>query len=144
MGGNGAQPSRDASIDKPLRVQYGAPPRSAKLEDTDWKFVQFGNRVATEDLDASGIYFRLRSHGKRMRVFDGCNVIFGRYELNDQKLRFLIVGVTEWTCTKEAEQRRALLNALKASSRWNILGDQLELYDVRSEILARFETHAAK
>jgi heat shock protein HslJ len=119
-------------------------PLRAKLEDMDWKFIRFGDESATEAREPTDIYLRLRSKGNGMRLFDGCNVIFGRYQLDAQKLRFLIAGVTEWECTRAMEERRQLLKVLQASSRWNILGEHLELYGSRSNLLAQFEAPRLK
>lgn len=120
------------------------PAQNIRLEDTDWKFIRFGNEAANDTHGPGDIYLRLRSNGKGMRLFDGCNVIFGRYEVNEQKLRFLIAGVTKWECTRGPEERRQLLKVLQASSRWNILDDSLELYGAGSNLLARFEAQRGK
>jgi heat shock protein HslJ/uncharacterized lipoprotein NlpE involved in copper resistance len=127
-------------VDLSTEEKCADPPRTAKLEDTDWEFSQ---RVNAE-FDSGGIYLRLRSRGTGMRLFDGCNVIYGGYTLHGQKLRFLINGITKWKCSNAAYEQRRWLETLRAASNWNILGDRLELYDSHSRLLARFEAKVTR
>ena len=79
-----------------------------------------------------------------MRLFDGCNVIFGRYELSGKKLRFSINGVTDWACSEATDKQRRFREILQASAMWNIRGKTLQLYNSGNNMLARFEARAVK
>lgn len=118
--------------------------RTVKLEDTDWKFLQFGDQTTGGRLVSADIYLRLRSQGRGMRLFDGCNVIFGQYELRGEKLRFRINGVTDWACSEATDKQRRFLETLQGSATWNILGETLQLYNAGNKTLARFEVQAAR
>lgn len=129
----------DRSIDLARGETCGSHEKAVRLEDTDWKLVRFGVRVVQHDTE-SEIYLRLRSDGHRMRGFGGCQGVFGRYELNDQSLRFVAIGTTDWTCSTTTEQQEVFVRILRFSARWNIWGECLDLYDARHALLARFES----
>ena len=116
----------------------------AKLEDTDWKFLQFGNQTTGGSLVSRDIYLRLRSQGSAMRLFDGCNLIFGRYELRGEKLRFRINGITDWACSEGTDKQRRFLETLQGSATWDIFGETLQLYNAGNRMLARFEAQAMR
>jgi heat shock protein HslJ len=131
-------------IDISAEEKCSDPPTTAKLQDTDWKFVRFGNQSLGAEFGDREMYLRLRSDGHGMRAFDGCNRIIGRYELKEQKLRFVHIGTTQWPCATAAVENRRFLKVFESSARWNILGESLELFDDGNQLLATFETASVK
>jgi heat shock protein HslJ len=112
------------------------------VENIDWKVIWFGNLATQETLERHEMYLRLRSDGRRMRAFDGCNGIWGNYRIRDEQLQFVKVGRTDWTCSQPREQRDALMKLLSVSSRWSVFGQHLDLYNTRGQLLIRFESMA--
>ena len=112
---------------------------AAKLENIDWRVIGFGRLPVPETLGSHDMFFRLRSDGRRMRAFDGCNGIWANYRVTDEELQFVNVGRTEWTCSKAPEHRDAFMKLLASSGRWSVIGERLELYNTRDQLLVRFE-----
>jgi len=106
------------------------------VENIDWKVIRFGNLAVQENLEGLEMYFRLRSDGRRMRAFDGCNGIWGNYRITDKQIDFVNVGRTEWTCSQPM-QRDAFMKLLASSSRWSVLGEHLDLYSAGDQLLVR-------
>src|ERR1043166_5011494 len=113
---------------------------AANLENIDWQVIGFGKLRMSEALPDREMYLRLRSDGRRMRAFDGCNGIYANYRLSDEQLHFVNVGRTDWVCSEAPEQLDLFMKLLASSASWSVFGAELELYDAKNELLVRFRS----
>jgi heat shock protein HslJ len=109
-----------------------------KLENIDWRVIGLAQPFP-ESPGGYDMFFRLRSDGRKMSAFDGCNGIWGNYRITDQQVQFVNLGRTEWTCSNAPEHRDVFMKLLASSSRWSLIGEGLELYNTRDQLLVRFE-----
>lgn len=112
------------------------------LENTTWGLVQVAGNPVTAAADRQEPYFLLASADKRMQGFAGCNRMSGPYEIADSNLKFGAVIATRMACMDPNNPEDAFLKALIATTRWNIAGKQLELYDSAGALVARLEAGA--
>lgn len=112
------------------------------LENTTWGLVQVAGNALTVAADRKEPYFLLESAEKRMQGFAGCNRMSGPYESAGTSLRFGAVIATKMACMDPSNPEDAFLRALIATTRWNIAGKQLELYDSAGTVVARLEARA--
>jgi heat shock protein HslJ len=76
----------------------------------------------------------------KMRGFGGCNQMQGLYEVQGDGLRFIGTATTRMFCQETIEQEAAFLHAIESTTRYKVVGETLELYDMNGELLARFES----
>jgi copper homeostasis protein (lipoprotein) len=70
---------------------------------------------------------------------DGCNRISGSYMVNGSSLTFGPFAGTQMFCQNTDALARRFQQALKGTSRWNIVAGRLELYGTTGKPLAVFE-----
>jgi copper homeostasis protein (lipoprotein) len=105
------------------------------LSTAYWKLTQLnGTAVVTVRSEAHLLF---HDEGK-LAGSDGCNRIFGSYELDGDKIQFGRMGSTLMACP-EAVRDRELADALAKASTWRIVDNHLELRSQDDEVLARFE-----
>jgi heat shock protein HslJ len=80
----------------------------------------------------------------KLRGFAGCNQFLGRYEVNENSVRFTGVATTRKYCEGTMDQEQEFLRALEATASFQIVGEALDLYDADSKLLARFESRYLK
>lgn len=122
----------------------GARFSTAALENTYWKLVRLGDQLVIVSPGRPEPHLRLVSEGRKAQGFAGCNGLLGTYELEGQTLRFTHLATTRMACPDGMEPEHTFLSALESTTRWNILGEHLELYDSGGTLLARFEARAMK
>lgn len=120
------------------------PASSASLENTDWKLTHLGEAVVTAASQQWEPYFVLSSKSHRVSGSGGCNSLTGSYELNGDKLTFSQMASTLMACPEGMDTEKAFLGALTEAKTWKITEQQLELFDVRGNILASFEARHMK
>lgn len=112
---------------------------AASLENTDWKLIRLGDTPVHAASEQREPHFMLNSESRRVSGSGGCNRLAGSYELNGNQLRFSQMAGTLMACMEGMDTEKAFLDMLKRVSAWKIAGKQLELYDARGALLARFE-----
>lgn len=76
----------------------------------------------------------------RFAGFTGCNRLMGHYQVAPDSLALSSLGTTKMACAQETMiQEQQLLEALQATRRYRILGDELFLLGDQDATLARFE-----
>ena len=76
----------------------------------------------------------------RARGFAGCNQFGGTYEISGSSLKLGALLSTKMLCAEFQSLEDRYLQALGRVAAWKIYGEQLELYDAKRVLLARFES----
>lgn len=69
---------------------------------------------------------------------NGCNQMVGSVELNGNRIAFSAVAATRMACMQGGDIEQQVMDALGKATRWNVLGDRLELLDNLGRRLAWF------
>ena len=143
----GPVPVATLVVDRFLRMAPGeqCAPRfqTARLEDTYWALVAIGEEAVPAVQGRPGPNLVLQSAEKRLGGSDGCNRLVAGYAIESDRIRFTQAASTMMACAEGMETARKFAAALAAASRWRVLGQQLEFYDVGDRLLARFEAGRA-
>jgi putative lipoprotein len=133
--------------DKPLRmllVRARGSGRSSlrsagsPLRNTYWRLTHLGDtptRRAERQREAHLIF---AAHEQRVSGSGGCNRITGGFDLDGDKLRLSRMAGTMMACPEGMEQERLFLQSLTKIDSYRISGDQLEMLDASSAVVARF------
>jgi putative lipoprotein len=140
------RPGDPAHVDVLLR-RFGAnatPADAASLENTYWKLVRL--RAAPVDVaeQQREPHLILQPGNQRVVGFGGCNRLTGSYTLDGEHLALSQMAGTMMACPQGMEQESAFLATLAVVARWRVVGQQLELFDARGELLAQFESRYLK
>jgi copper homeostasis protein (lipoprotein) len=122
----------------------GARFSSAPLENTYWKLTRLGDNRVFVAGDQREPHFVLDGKSKRIAGSGGCNRLTGTYQQKGNRLMLGKIGSTFMACAAAMETEREFLATLERVRSWNILGQQLELFDSSGTLLARFEARAKK
>jgi copper homeostasis protein (lipoprotein) len=143
----GAVPVPTLVVDRFLRIvpDDQCPPRfqAVGLEDSYWKLVALADDAVSPVESQPEPHLVLRSADKRMAGSDGCNRLLAGYVLEGDRIQFTQAAATMMACPAGMETARGYAEAIAATSRWRILGNQLELYDGQDRLVARFEAKVA-
>ncbi|MCQ8896141.1 META domain-containing protein [Limnobacter humi] len=116
------------------------PKTPSQLQNQVWNLVKLGD----QDIDAGKLprapQLLLQADGKRLSGSGGCNAILGSYQLDGQRLGLSTVASTRMACTSPNDVEGPFVQSLSEVRSWNILGNWLELYDEKGQMLARFES----
>jgi uncharacterized lipoprotein YbaY/uncharacterized lipoprotein NlpE involved in copper resistance/heat shock protein HslJ len=143
----GPAPVPTLVVDRFLRLmpEEQCPPRfqSATLEDTYWKLVALDDGPIVPVAGQPEPSLVLRGDDKRVAGSDGCNRLLAGYTLEGEAIHFSQVAATMMACPAGMDTAQRYAGALAVTSRWRVLGRQLELYDGKDRLLARFEAGTA-
>jgi putative lipoprotein len=109
------------------------------LENTYWKLTRLGDAPVTVASQHREPHVILNSETQRMSGSGGCNQLIGSYALHGDQLTLSQMAGTMMACPEGMETEKAFLEALKQVRRWQIAGQQLELFDAAGNAVARFE-----
>jgi copper homeostasis protein (lipoprotein) len=109
------------------------------LENTPWKLTRLGDRAVffQKNRPAPNLFFDPDTH--RVSGSSDCNRLLGRYELDENRIRFDRLAGTRMACPEGMDTEKAFLEMLTRTRTWNVIGRHLEFYDAESNFLARFE-----
>ncbi len=121
-------------------IECPPPPGNSPLANTHWRLTRLGERAAGEGLvhephlvfDPTG----------RVIGATGCNRLVARYETDGNTLRIESIVATRMACAQGMETEQSLLNALRATRGWRIVGSLLDFYDENGRPLGHFEAAA--
>lgn len=113
---------------------------TATLVNTYWKLLSVSAEPVVVIENQREPHFVLHLEQHRVAGYSGCNHLVGRYQVKANELRFLEVGSTLMACERGMETEARFLEALRATTRWQIQGERLELFDARDQSLAKFES----
>jgi copper homeostasis protein (lipoprotein) len=121
------------------------PPRfqAAPLEGTRWTLAFLAGEAVVPVAGQSAPELLLSGDERRLSGFDGCNRLLAGYAQQGEAISISQVASTMRACEEGAEMARSYARALAEASRWRILGRQLELYDAKGRLLARFDAAIA-
>jgi putative lipoprotein len=107
------------------------------LEGTYWRAIELAGKP-TPAQDPKREAHLVFQPGGRVAGSDGCNRITGGYQRQDDALTFGQIAGTRMACPDSAEIEAAFQAALKATARFRIAGDRLELLDASGTRVAGF------
>ena len=113
---------------------------NASLTNTYWRPVEIAGNPLTTAADQREPHLILVPAENKLRGFAGCNQFLGRYEVNENSVRFTSVATTRKYCEGAMDQEQEFLRALETTTSYKIVGEALDLYDADSKLLARFES----
>ncbi len=116
-----------------------APPLTqALLGGPEWQLSGLGDTAIelAEDQRRPNLVFSLDD--LRITGFGGCNRLLGGFATHGEQLRFSRTASTMMACPVGMDLEQALLEALKATDRYRVLGHHLDLYASDGTPLARF------
>ena len=116
-----------------------------KLLDNTWVLEQYGSENSQVNiLDPSGIVYPAKSEiilqfkdDNKFNGNDGCNSIFGEYEVNRRcKIKFGSISTTLMMCQENVmNQASSIRDLLKRSVKYKVTATHLKLYTPDGEIL---------
>lgn len=111
------------------------------ITDRHWALTELnGNKVVYDTLKGNQPYFILRPNEENALYGNsGCNILRGKYELHgNNKILFLNMISTKRACPMmDIEQK--FLAALHKVNSFEILGDNLTVFDTDNKVLAKFK-----
>jgi heat shock protein HslJ len=112
---------------------------STPLVETQWNLVEINDTAVKPSTSDARPYIYLQQEGDKLSGSDGCNRLFGSYDLSGSSLQFHSVAQTLMACHDSSPGDGAeITEALKLTTSFHIAGDVLELR-VDDRVLARFE-----
>jgi copper homeostasis protein (lipoprotein) len=109
------------------------------LTNTTWKLTElYGQTIHFISSGQGEPQLILRPPERQLMGYSGCNGFFGLYRKAGDHLSFEDLGATMLACPNDADLERTYFKALKATDRYKIFGEMLELYHGQ-EVVARFE-----
>jgi copper homeostasis protein (lipoprotein) len=117
----------------------GARMSISELENTYWKLTRLGARPVIVDPGQREPHLVLRSEGRQVTGFGGCNQMTGSYSLDEPKIEFGPIAMTQMACPAGMETEAAFVEALEAAERFRLLAHHLELVNAEARTVARFE-----
>ncbi|WP_372958089.1 META domain-containing protein [Marinobacter sp.] len=109
------------------------------LLNTYWKLVSLEGSGVTVIEGHREPHLVLYQEGQRLAGSTGCNDLSGRYQLDDDQVRFRNLVTTLMACREVMQQEALLLEALKDTASWTVDGDALVFRDERGAPVARFQ-----
>jgi copper homeostasis protein (lipoprotein) len=118
----------------------GAHLSTASLVNTFWALTWLDGTTLEAPKPEKEIHLLLEPTSGRARGFAGCNTFGGPYAAGATTLTFGPLAATKMYCAEFQQIEDRYLQALGRVASWEVYGEQLELYDAKHELLARFES----
>ncbi|MFI5248152.1 MAG: META domain-containing protein [Nitrospirales bacterium] len=137
----------DLASHSPVETDPTAPSLDAvqpSLTNTYWRPVEIAGKPVDVAANQREPHLILVFGENKMRGFGGCNQMQGLYEVQGDGLRFIGTATTRMFCQETMEQEGAFLHAIESTTRYKLVGETLELYDMNGELLARFESKSLR
>jgi uncharacterized lipoprotein YbaY/heat shock protein HslJ len=116
---------------------------NAPLAGTYWRLTSLGGQAVAAPTDPRReLSLNFQSTDDSYSGSSGCNRLLGTYTTTDTAITLTGAG-TLVACKDLAQAESAFLNALKATRRYRISGQTLELFDAAGIRVARFSTQTA-
>lgn len=129
-----------------LRPGASCPPRfaAASLESTYWRLVELDGAPlpSAERPQRREAHLMFGADPRRVIGSDGCNGMVGEYEADDVRLKLDKLAGTKRACPDSGGRDQQLRQALARTSRYRVLGPELQLRDKDGAVLARFAAAA--
>lgn len=112
---------------------------TALLKNTYWKLININSKPIKVPKSVREPHFILRTDGKNLKGFGGCNNFMGTYEIKENRIKFGPFAGTRKFCKKTMDLENSFMKVFSEVNNYKIFGEVLELY--RDEkILAKFES----
>ncbi|VAX26479.1 hypothetical protein MNBD_IGNAVI01-1311 [hydrothermal vent metagenome] len=112
---------------------------TANLKNTYWKLLEINGEEIKIPSDVREPHFILRTDGKAVKGFGGCNNFMGSYKVNGNKIEFGPMAGTRKFCKETMEIENAFMKVFSEANNYKIFGEQLELYH-NDKLIAKFES----
>ncbi len=118
---------------------------SAKLRNTLWKLTSM-NGKAVQNAQGQGMAsLTLSPEESRARIATACNSGSAAFTLNGNAIKFADTISTKMGCEPgPMQQEAALFKVITDTTRYEIKGEILELYDASNKLLASFHSEYLK
>ena len=105
-----------------------------QLFEKNWRLIE----LRGANVSGSSAYLKFEREARRFSGNGGCNVIVGRFAVEGPQLKLIVAMSTRMACLDADAQQieTEFLDALSHTTRFQIQGDTLRLYDWGSCILA--------
>ena len=121
-------------------TQTAAPPSAITLQDTKWKLYLLGGEPPVTFAGGPELQIVLHKEQNRVTGSSGCKEILGTYTATQSSLVFTLTNTLAMACPPDViQQEQLILNAIKATRGYRIIGNQLDLL-LGDEVLAAFRT----
>jgi heat shock protein HslJ len=117
----------------------GEPQPTHQLTGVEWRVSELSGHAVAPSVDRQQPFIIFDEAKKQATGYAGCNRFFGGYELNEEALKFGLIGATKRACPGLEEDIEAeFFKALDATRRWRIVDETLELLN-GDQVLARLQ-----
>jgi heat shock protein HslJ len=113
---------------------------TGELTNTHWRLVSLDGAPALGGTPQREPFLRLTERDHRLAGSTGCNLMFGEYALDGERIRFSAIGSTRMACTDPAlaQQEQSYVRMLEAVDSVSVVRDTLTLF-AGKQARARFE-----
>ena len=112
---------------------------TANLKNTYWKLLEINGEKVKGPSNVREPHFILRSDGKSVKGFGGCNNFMGSYKVDGNKIEFGPMAGTRKFCKETMNIENAFMKVFAEANNYKIFGESLELYK-DNKLLAKFES----
>ena len=119
-------------------------PESQKSEQTGgaildrtWAVFEVGGTAIAPDTSSKTMQFVLAVSDSSVTGSTGCNRLMGIYMMSADTLVFAHLVTTKMACLTEPAYEQVFLNALDATMRFQVNGDELRLFNGEGKVLAK-------
>lgn len=118
---------------------------TAELRNTLWKLTQLNGKSVPTVEGQRMASLTLNSGNANARIATACNSGSAGFTLDGKQLKFGIAMSTKMMCPEEKmQQESAFLKIIADTTRYEINGEVLELYDANNQLLASFHSEYLK
>ncbi len=111
----------------------------ATLKNTYWKLLEINGEPVNTKMAEREPHFVLRTDGKNIKGFGGCNNFLGTFEVKKNKIKFGPLAGTRKFCEKTMDLENSFMKVFSEVNNYKIFGEKLELYQDEN-IIAKFES----
>lgn len=118
---------------------------TAELRNTLWKLTSLnGNTIQTREGQRMAS-LTLTAEESRARIVTACNQGSATYTVEGTSIKFSVAMSTKMMCEPEPmQQEAAFFKVIADTTRYEIKGETLELYNAESQLLASFHSEYLK
>ena len=118
---------------------------SAQLHNTLWKLTGMNGKAVQNSQGQRMASLTLSSEQSRARIATACNSGSAAFTLNGNAIKFAATMSTKMGCEPSLmQQEAAIFKVIADTTRYEIKGDTLELYNPSNKLLASFQAENLK
>ena len=104
----------------------------------DWKLEMMSNKKYNQEQTSKNIRIRFDANNNRFSGNDGCNQIFGNYQLlDDNNIIIEKIASTKMACMR-MELSGAYKQLLRSSKHYTLEGETLKLFDASGQTVLKY------